>query len=74
MGYKERTCKGPEWMSVLDNCVNEELNKVVNAAAVSMAFHILHSHNSYTVKLIWNIGNVLVNAYIFCKSACIPAI
>ncbi|XP_014000071.1 adhesion G-protein coupled receptor F3 isoform X2 [Salmo salar] len=33
VGYKERTCKGPEWMSVLDNCVNEELNKVVNAAA-----------------------------------------
>ncbi|XP_064781218.1 adhesion G-protein coupled receptor F3-like [Oncorhynchus masou masou] len=33
VGYKERTCKGPEWMEVLDNCVNEELNKVVNAAA-----------------------------------------
>ncbi|XP_071226401.1 adhesion G-protein coupled receptor F2-like [Salvelinus alpinus] len=33
VGYKERTCKGPEWMQVLDNCVNEQLNKVVNAAA-----------------------------------------
>uniref|UniRef100_A0A8C7QV00 G-protein coupled receptors family 2 profile 2 domain-containing protein n=1 Tax=Oncorhynchus mykiss TaxID=8022 RepID=A0A8C7QV00_ONCMY len=52
-------------MEVLDNCVNEELNKVVNAAAVSMTFHLLHSHNSYTVKLIRNVGNVLVNAYIF---------
>ncbi|KAK6295281.1 hypothetical protein J4Q44_G00345070 [Coregonus suidteri] len=33
VGYQERTCRGPEWMDVLDNCVNEEINKVVNLAA-----------------------------------------
>ncbi|CAB1340194.1 unnamed protein product, partial [Coregonus sp. 'balchen'] len=32
VGYNERTCKGPEWMDVLDNCVSEELNNILNAA------------------------------------------
>ncbi|XP_071269388.1 adhesion G-protein coupled receptor F2-like [Salvelinus alpinus] len=33
VGYNERTCKGPAWMDVLENCVNEELNQILISAA-----------------------------------------
>ncbi|KAM7368262.1 hypothetical protein PAMP_014502 [Pampus punctatissimus] len=32
IGYKSRTCKGSTWQQVFDNCVNEELNNVLNKA------------------------------------------
>ncbi|KAL0967499.1 hypothetical protein UPYG_G00253030 [Umbra pygmaea] len=33
VGYIERTCIGPQWMDELDQCVNEKLNQMFNAAA-----------------------------------------
>lgn len=74
VGYNERTCKGPAWMDVLDNCVNEELNQILISAAVSIALNLLQSYNSHTFKLIWNIGSVLVNVYVLSESACILAL
>ncbi|XP_067428732.1 adhesion G protein-coupled receptor F5-like [Thunnus thynnus] len=32
VGYKSRTCKGPEWENVYSSCISQELNKVLNAA------------------------------------------
>ncbi|XP_034006394.1 adhesion G protein-coupled receptor F4 isoform X2 [Trematomus bernacchii] len=32
VGYKSRTCRGRQWDDVFSNCVNAELNKVLNAA------------------------------------------
>ncbi|KAJ8009159.1 hypothetical protein DPEC_G00086000 [Dallia pectoralis] len=33
VGYKERTCISPQWMNELDQCVSEEVNQALNAAA-----------------------------------------
>lgn len=37
VGYKSRTCDGSTWQPAFSYCVNEELNKVVDAADVSVA-------------------------------------
>lgn len=32
VGYKSRSCNGPDWQAVFSSCVSEQLNKVSNAA------------------------------------------
>lgn len=39
VGYKSRTCKGSTWQLVFSQCVNVELDKVLNSADVSV--HLL---------------------------------
>lgn len=40
VGYKSRTCRGTLWDDVFSHCVNAELNKVLNAAEVSVALQL----------------------------------
>lgn len=35
VGYKSRTCKGTTWQPVFSKCIEQELDKVLNAADVS---------------------------------------
>lgn len=36
VGFQERTCEGDVWKKPFSSCIKEELNKVLNVAAVSM--------------------------------------
>ncbi len=51
VGYKSRTCEGIVWQKVYSYCINQKLNKVSNAAEVSVLFQLMGLELQGSIRL-----------------------
>ena len=60
VGYKSRTCKETKWDDVFSACISEQLNKVSNAADVSMALQDIRFNLNFLFLFLFSFYQKLV--------------